>query len=272
MLRSRRPDQEVERAPLPADERDRLREQVHGRRLTCAHCGASAMCDLTTIRVVTGMDRQEHRFGVCPTCATDERAGKLDRRAAARVLNLADPDAEYLDAVTVERYASRAWSSPTMPNIEPWDHLDRQALARRVEARRYDLERRRGGPCWWCGTTLTSRRHGWRTTNVGGTGVLGPQVVQQCGACTYWLSHSAGPAARDLAASVLIGQSDDITRHHPIGLGQMVRLLWWGETGATEGSTRPFAHLDLIELHARALARRAYFRDVPDQPPRRIEW
>jgi len=49
-------------------------------------------------------------------------------------------------------------------------------------------------------------------------------------------------------------------------------LLWWGETGSSEGNAYPFEHLDLVELHPRALARRAYFRVVPDQPPRRIEW
>lgn len=227
--------------PTPASEaagaeREGLREAVHGRRAVCADCGIVAQCDVATLHPVADIiDGRERIYGRCPACAA---GGDLARQAIALLLDV-DPDAIALDGLTVELFAQRPGSATSTPNTAPWGHLNRDALARRVAARRLAYEARRGGPCEACGVTVTPRG-AWQQSNTG----------DRCGACQEWFGGLTACKPRDLAAAVLLGQATLTMRHGPLGLGEQVGLLWWAETGRSEGNAWPFEHLDWDRIRA----------------------
>lgn len=199
----------------------------------------------------TGLDGAPQEYGLCAECATSPR--HLDRRAVAEVLGL-DPTVDALTGITVERFADRPEARADRPNDRPWGHLDTAALAAQVDSRRKDVERRTGGPCHYCGTTLTPPHQGWRPRGDGSS---------ECGSCVERFdSFSTAEAGwrrfpdgkRDLAAGVLAGfelAEPGVRRFRP-GLGREVGLLWFHEAGLKKGTSGPFGHVDLKELRRRA--------------------
>lgn len=266
------PPEPQPRPPMPTREseaagaaRETLRESVHGRQMTCSECGAHGPCDVDSAHVETaGASGRDHLYGRCPACVAAERVGRVDRHAIAQVLDV-DPDAIALDGLNAERFAHQHSSSPTSPNATPWDHLDREHLAKIVAARRHAFEARRGGPCEFCGVVVTPPGTAWSMTN-------GTQPY--CGSCASWFAGFNLGGRRDLAAAALCGIATAGRRIAPRGLGAETGLVWWSESGRREGNPAPFAHVDLARLRAKAaaLAREGYIDDVGSRADKPVQW
>ncbi len=226
----------------------------------------------------SGLDGAPQEYGLCAECDTSPR--HLDRRAVAEVLG-PDPTVDALAGITVERFADRPQARADRPNERPWAHLDVAALAAEVDANRHDIERRTGGPCHWCGTTLTPEGTSWHRMTGDDS---------QCDGCFerfggHWSNMKPsqtpmpdGPIfhdpARDAAATILCGlEAADGTgvRRVRRDLGRQVGLLWWNETKDRKGADHPFAHVDLAAMRRRA-AELIDAGTIGPPPPPKSDW
>ncbi len=221
----------------------------------------------------SGLDGQPHDYGVCNECDRHGlRPTDLDRHAVAEVLGL-DPAVDALADITVERFADRPEARADRPNDTPWAHLDAAALAAQVDHSRKDIEKRTGGPCHYCGTTITASGGSWYQATGGG----GTECSSCWGRLDSFRNAEAGWRAfpdgrRDAAASVLAGfeAAEPGVRRTRAGLGRHVALLWWHEAGLKKGSPTPFGHVDLRELRRRAAGYVAAGNCEP--PPPKSRW
>lgn len=217
---------------------------MHGRQLVCGDCGADRRCHIDSVFVAPDLNGTDRLFGQCDDCRAHSLEMSLDRHAVALVLGLDNPDISALDGIRVERFHDRSWATPREPNPSPWSHLDKQALARQVERTQTDLQARQGGPCAYCGITVTPPSTGWSSSDG----------RPRCGSCTRWLAGRDARLQRSIAASVLLGRSTATSIElHPF-LGSAAGLIWFSESGRTEGATYPWAHINLAALRERAEA------------------
>jgi hypothetical protein len=227
------------------DARQALRETVHGVERTCAYCGTRQLCRSVKITPDRLRGTGEHVWGVCGECELSARLGNLSSVVVRDLLGL-DPDDEVLRHVTVDYFCDRDASSPQRPNSTPWQHIDTDELARVVARWRADNERRRGGPCAFCGTDTTPPGTSWRDTMRG---------VSTCGACQAefgGLPTSNSGVNRTHAASVLVGLRRHGATVRPLNLGSALGLTWWSESGRKEANRTPFGHLDIAAMRAEA--------------------
>ena len=102
-----------------------------------------------------------------------------------------------------------------------------------------------------------------------GTGWSSSNGRPRFGRCTRWLAGRDSRMQRSVAAGVLLGRSTATSIElHPF-LGTAAGLIWFYESGRTEGATYPRSHVDLAALRRPAGAQGLGHR-IP--PGGRIEW
>ncbi len=253
----------VRSRPQADPELDALRKRVHG--VCCHACGVRRASGPERV-MRAGLDGRPLEYGTCAECAAALRRSDLDRRAVAAVLDL-DRGAATLAGVTVERFVDLPHARPDRPNPTPWAHLDLSTLAAVVDRNRLDIERRTGGPCYWCGATLTGTGTSFQN---GGRGVV-------CGSCFDRFSplgqqswRHLPDGQRDYCATVLCALDRGNGLQVRRGLGLATGLAWWHETGRTDGATYPFAHLDLAKM--RTVAADMITRRDIEPPEPSVRW
>jgi hypothetical protein len=233
LLRRADPDADVEA----------LTQRVHGVERCCSMCGQVAVCDVGEVVIRTDLAGDELVYGRCGVC---RRLGVDWRRHVAAMLLAVPVDSVLLDGLWLDSFCERPDANPARPNREAWGHVDRAQLAADADKARADLDRRQGGPCFVCGSTLTPVGTMWRSFERTGTA---------CGRCISWLGARPANAAnvRVIATTVLVGQSTPAQRVlGPPGVGVDLGLVLFAESGRTRGAVAPWAHLDLRALTARA--------------------
>jgi hypothetical protein len=159
-----------------------------------------------------------------------------------------------------------AGSSTFAPTVAD---LDREALTvlREIASERLaerSVERQEHEPCRLCGLGSSPL---WRGPRRHSRGLI-------CGRCAGWLDDPSVDE-RDLCAAILAGLSTPTQVRAPKGLGELVALQFFDETGRTEPNSTPWAHVDVVNLR-RIVAELAgeRFLKVPVRwnPARRVVW
>lgn len=223
-----------------AEQRQALRDRTIGITAACAFCGALATS--TDIRITPDRLRGagEHVWVVCDECGPSAANGNLSAVVARDLLGL-DPDDPVLRTVTVESFDDLSSSHPDRPNPAAWAHVDVDDLAEQVAQARVDVERRKGGPCGFCGVALTAPGTSWK----GNT----------CGSCLDRFGGVPLPMSggnRDRAAAIIIGLEGHGRIMQPHGLGAQLGVVWWSETDRKVPNRTPFAHLDIAGMRTEA--------------------
>ena len=244
-----------------------------------SHCGSESLCKVDTLTRLPSLNG-DAEYGRCVDCTTlDGGRGRREfvRSAVARLLEV-DVDNLALDRLRVDIFSERPSARPDRPNPEPWSHANLDALAGQYREREATLAGCAGGPCAWCGNTVTGLQRteritlfdgastvlvpasgGWRSLR--GVSNLGTARgdLEQCESCTHWFNERWGgygsQVRRSLAAAALCGlvrHGDSMMRTPFPDFGETVGLQFWHETGLSEGATSPWSHVDIGGLRRRA--------------------
>lgn len=254
-------------------------ERARGATRTCRDCGSESLCKIATLTRLPSLNG-DAEYGRCDECMTlDGGRGRPEfvRSVVARLL-LVDVDNLALDGLRVDMFSERPSARPDRPNPEPWSHVALDALAGQYREREATLAGCAGGPCAWCGVSVTGLLRteritlfdgastvlipaggGWRSLR--GVGSLGTARgdLEQCESCTHWFNDRWGGTGaqvrRSLATAALCGlvrHGDSMMRTPFPYFGEEVGLRFWHETGLTEGATYPWSHVEIGALRRRA--------------------
>jgi len=228
-------------APAAADldAREELARLVNG--TCCRSCGA--LSEPVEDSVVTRSTlRGPAVYGECVDCSTARRAKRLERHAAALILNIPEAD-RALTGIKVEAFSDLPHAHPSTPNPTPWAHLSLADLAVQVEENRADIAKRTGGPCAACGINVTPYGRFQNASNV-------PGVV--CEACygRLW-QQEPGIPVRSRAAAIICGLSTPTSTMIPLGFAKQVGFEFWADSNRTEPNEHPFGHLSIKGMRAR---------------------
>jgi len=199
----------------------------------CYSCGQATSSE--QVKILPDLLRGEgfqHLYGECEDCSTDPT-----RRVLADLYGIKDSDPV---TVVLERFSDAPLNTPDKPAVAPWSHLDRDDIARQIAQWRQENEKRKGGPCSFCGVEWTAAGTQWR--RVGGS-----QALAWCHSCQERLGSKDARTdeARSYAAAVLCGFEQGSAVTVPRMLGAAVGLVWWHETGRSRANKEPFGHLDI---------------------------
>lgn len=151
-------------------------------------------------------------YGRCVDCTTlDGGRGRAEfvRSVVSRLLEV-DVDNLALDGLRVDMFSERPSARPDRPNLEPWSHAALDALAGQYREREATLAGCAGGPCAWCGITVTGLQRiervtlnngstvtvpdggGWRSLRGGSDLGSARGDLEQCESCTHWFNERWG--------------------------------------------------------------------------------